>query len=87
MFGVSFCGTQVDADEFEYTIKLKNPTEKRTDRRYLFTGTRDCDVSHEDMEVKGDSLLLNKALYERAALEKDERCLTFLWCLAIRKNN
>ena len=88
MWWVSFCGTQVEANEYEYTIKIKNPTEQRENRKYLFTGTRDCvscDVSHEDMKVKGDALLLNKALLERAANEKDEKFLKFDCCVVIKK--
>ena len=77
----------MEADEYEYTIKLKNPTEKRADRRYLFTETRDCDVSHEDMKVKGDALLLNKALLERATFEKEEDFLKFDYYFVIKKKN
>ena len=90
MFWVSFCGTQVEADEYEYTIKIKHPTEQREDRKYLFTGTRDCvscDVSDEDMKGKGDALLLNKALLERAAFDKEEDFFKFEFCLVITKKN
>ena len=90
MFWVAFCGTQMEADEYEYTIKIKNPTEQREDRKYLFTGTRDCvscDVSHEDMKVKGDALLLNKALLERATFDKEGEFLKVDYCLVIKKKN
>ena len=78
----------MEADEYEYTIKIKNPTEQREDRKYLFTGTRDCvscDVSHEDMKVKGDALLLNKALFKRAAKEKDEESPKVSFGLVVKK--
>ena len=83
MFWISLCGTQVEAEEYEYTIKIRHPTEQREDRKYLFTGSRDCvscDVSHEDMKVKGEGLLLNNALLEKAAVENDGNFLKFKWC-------
>ena len=63
-----------EAEEYQYTIKLKNPTENRADRKYLFAGTRDCmscDVSHEAMKEKGKALFVDKDLMERATDEND----------------
>ena len=88
MFWISFCGTQVEAKEYEYTIKIKNPIEEGEDRKYLLTEPRDCitcGVSHEDMKVKGDALFLHKTLLERAAKEKDEKMLKLEWCLVVKK--
>jgi len=71
---ISFAGTQVEAEEFSYTLKIRHPTERREGRQYLFTGTRDCescDVSMKDMKAKGSALFLNKALLESACASKE----------------
>jgi len=74
MIWISFVGTESGAEEYQYTIKLKNPTENRADRKNLFAGTRDCmscDVSHEAMKEKGKALFVDKDLMERATDEND----------------
>ena len=88
MFWISFCGTQGEAEKYKYNIKIRHPTEQQEDTKYLFTGSRDCvscDVSHEDMKVKGEGLLLNNALLEKAAVENDGNFLKFKWCLVIKR--
>jgi len=75
MFWISFAGTPVEAEEYNYTLKITHPTERREGRAYLFTGTRDCescDVSYGDMKVKGSALFLNKALLESASATKEK---------------
>merc|ERR1711974_412864 len=75
MFWVSHVGTQMEADKYQYTLKIENPKRKSENSKYLlFNGTRDCmscDVSHEDMKEKGDALFLNRGLLERAVNGSD----------------
>ena len=74
MFWISLVGTQVEANEYEYTVKIKKPTEQGEDRTYLFPGSRDCmscDVSHEAMKEKGKALFLDRDLMERATDRND----------------
>jgi len=88
MVWISFAGTQVEAEEYDYTLKIRHPTERREDRQYLFTGTRiceSCDVSREDMRVKGSALFLNKALLESASVSKEKDKFLFDLRFLIRK--
>jgi len=88
MFWISFAGTPVEAEEYDYTLKIRHPTERREDRQYLFTGTRDCescDVSHEDMKVKGSALFLNKALLESAGASMENDKFRFLFVIRKKK--
>jgi len=89
MFWISFAGTPVEAGEYDYTLKIRHPTERREDREYLFTGTRDCescDVSYvEDMKVKRSALFLNKALLESASVSKEKDTFKFEFSFVIRK--
>jgi len=88
MFWVSFAGTSVEAEEYNYTLKIRHPTEKREDRQYLFTGMRDCescDVSLEDMKVKGSALFLNKALLKSASATQEKDKFLIKWRFVIRK--
>jgi len=88
MCWISFGGTQMEAEDYEYTIKIKNSTEKRDKRRYLFTGKRECvscDVSYEDMKKKGSALFLNKDMLESAAIQNDGEFLKFECVLLIKQ--
>ena len=76
MFWVSHVGTQMEADQYQYTLKIENAIARRAERSeyLLFAGTRDCvscDVSHEDMKAKGDALFLNKDLLKKAVNGSD----------------
>ena len=39
------------------------------------TGCVSCDVTAEDMKEKGDALILNKAMLERAANKNDQKVI------------
>ena len=84
MFWVSFSGTQMKAEDYEYKLKIENLPENRAKEWYLFSGKRgcvSCDVSGEDMKEKGDVVFLNKALLERAAIENDGQFIKFNYTL------
>ena len=86
MFWVSFSGTQMKAEDYEYKLKIENLPENRAKEWYLFSGKRgcvSCDVSGEDMKEKGDAVFLNKALLERAAIENDGQFIKFNYALNI----
>ena len=71
MFWISFCGTQKEAEDYEYSIKIDSSAAKKAGRtKYLFTGSRQCvscDVSHEDMKRKMEALCINQELMRKAA--------------------
>ena len=88
MFWISMCGTQMEAADYTYKLKIKNSTEKQAKEMYIFSGKRDCvscDVYHEDMKEKKDALFINKALLERVAVENDGQYLKFSYTLKIVK--
>ena len=92
MFWISICGTQKEADEYEYTIKIENSAKNRAKQINLFTGKRDCvscDLSCEEMKEKRwrkeGALFLNKDMLESAAMENDEQFLKFSYTLVIKK--
>ena len=92
MFWISICGTQKEADEYEYTIKIENSAKNRAKQIYLFTGKRDCvscDLSCEEMKEKRwrkeGALFLNKDMLESAATENNEQFLKFSYTLVIKK--
>ena len=71
MVWISFCGSQKEAEEYEYSIKICSPA---GGKKHLLTGKRKCmsvDVSHEDVKQKGNALFLNKDMLESAANEYD----------------
>merc|ERR1719259_1218648 len=66
MYWISFCGSQKEAEEYEYSLKILSSADAKAGRtKYLFTGARQCvscDVSHEDMEKGMEALLMDKKL-------------------------
>ena len=88
MFWISVCGTQIDAESYEFELKILNSTEKRAKEMYLFTAKRgcmSCDVSYEDMKQKGSALFLNKYMLESAANQIDGKFLKIDCTLLIKK--
>ena len=86
MFWISISGTQIEAEDYAYTIKIMNSAERRTKEMYPFTGKRgcvSCEVSHEDMMKSGNAVFLNKVMLESAANENDGKSLKFECCLVI----
>jgi len=78
MLWVSFVGTQLEAKEYEYSIKIISGTELKNNGKieYLFTGGRECnscDLSHEDVKESGRSVFLNRALLEEAAADVNNK--------------
>ena len=56
MFWISHCGTQQEAKEYIYTIKIESYADEMAGRtQFLLTGTGEClscEVSHEDVKQK-----------------------------------
>ena len=86
MFWISICGTQTEAEDYKYSIKIINSSDKRAKELFIFTGERECvscDVSHEDMMESRNAVFLNKDLLERASYEDDGQ--KFDYTLVIQK--
>jgi len=89
MCWVSFCGTQMEAEDYEYTIKIKNSAEKRAKKMYLFFGKSECvscDVSYEDLKKKGSALFLYKDMLESAAIHTDGEIRDIDLVIMLNKN-
>ena len=85
MFWVSFSGTQTEAEDYEYELKIKNSSGNSYKDTYvpLFSGKRGCVSCDGSGEEKGDVVFLNKALLERAACKNDGQTLEFYYHLMI----
>jgi len=91
MFWISLCGTQKEAKEYEYTIKIESSAEKKAGRvKFLLTGTGEClscDLSHEDVKQKPTEnrvMLFPRGILEKAAEGNDNK---LQWRLVIKKSN
>ena len=91
MFWISFVGTQKEAEEYQYSIKIMSGSEwKNTGReKYLLIGRRECnscDLSHEDVKESGRAVFLDRTLLEKAAADgNDDNKLEIYWTLEIKK--
>ena len=89
MFWVSFSGTQKEAEDFEYELKIVKPPGNRVREPLwwlymdLFSAKRGCVSCDGSGEEKGDVVFLNKALLERAASKNDGQTLEFYYYLMI----
>ena len=88
MFWISLCGTQKEAKEYEYTIKIESSADKKAGRtKYIIIATGDCltcDVSHEDVKKKPTEVMLfSSHILKKAAEGEDEKELE--WTLVINK--
>jgi len=77
MFWISFCGGQEEAEQYEYTLKIKSSAYRKAGRTvYLFTGSRQCmscEVSHEDMKKRKEAVLIDEKLLAKAAEGNDDK--------------
>jgi len=93
MFWLTLCGSQEEAKQYEYTIKIKSSADLKAGRmKFLLTGTGDClscDLSHEDVKKKKkksaatEVMLFPKDILRKAAEGHDEKQLQ--WNLMIQK--
>jgi len=85
MFWLSFCGSQDEARQYEYTIKIKSSADFKAGRtKYLLIGTGDClscDLSQEDVKQKkkmseaAEVMLVPKDILRKAAEGHDQKKL------------
>jgi len=88
MFWVSFCGTQKEANEYEFMVKIACSEAKKAGRsEFLASGTMECiscdDMSHEEAKKKGVDVLFPKKLLDKAGKGEAENGLDFT--LSIKK--